>query len=112
MAKFQAFDSDDLTDDATDENARPYRELMRRPGFSMGIYRLAAGGEDHQHPHHSDEVYVVQSGRAVLRVEGEDRPVRPGSVISVDRGAEHGFRDITEDLTLLVMFAPPEVPEA
>jgi hypothetical protein len=33
-------------------------------------------------------------------------------VISVDRGAEHGFRDITEDLTLLVMFSPPEVPEA
>jgi hypothetical protein len=33
-------------------------------------------------------------------------------VISVDRGADHGFRDITEDLTLLVMFSPLEVPEA
>jgi hypothetical protein len=33
-------------------------------------------------------------------------------VISADRGAEHGFRDITQDLTLLVMFSPPEVPEA
>ena len=40
------------------------------------------------------------------------RPVRRGRVISVDRGADHGFRDITEDLTLLVMFSPPEVPEA
>jgi len=54
----------------------------------------------------------VHSGRAVLRVEGEDYPVGPGSVVSVDRGTQHGFTDITDDHTLLVMFAPPEIPEA
>ena len=109
MAQFQAFESDDI---AIDSAARgPYRELMRRPDFSMGVYRLPAGGADHQHPHSADEVYVVQSGRATLRVEGTDHPVGPGSVVSVDRGADHGFTDITEDLTVLVMFAPPEVPE-
>jgi mannose-6-phosphate isomerase-like protein (cupin superfamily) len=110
MAKYQAFEFETLADQAGTKG--PYRELMRRPGFSMGIYHLTAGGEDHQHPHESDEVYIVQSGRAVLRVEGEDYPVGPGSVVSVDRGAEHGFTEIAEDLTLLVMFAPPEVPEA
>ena len=36
---------------------------------------------------------------------------RPGSIVSVDRHVEHGFRDITEDLTVLVLFAPPETPE-
>jgi quercetin dioxygenase-like cupin family protein len=110
MAQFQAFESSELLQD--DDGPGPYRELMRRPGFSMGVYKLAAGGEDHQHPHESDEVYIVQGGRGVLRVAGHDHPVGPGSVISVDRGAEHGFRDITEALTLLVMFAPPEVPDA
>ena len=109
MAKYQAFELDTLADRAA--ALSPYRELMRRPGFSMGVYHLAAGGEDHQHPHSADEVYIVQSGRAVLRVEGEDYPVGPGSVVSVDRGAEHGFTDIAEDLTLLVMFAPPEIPD-
>jgi mannose-6-phosphate isomerase-like protein (cupin superfamily) len=77
----------------------------------MGIYRLPVGGEDHQHPHHADEIYIVQSGRGVLRVEGEDHPVGPGSVVSVDRGAEHNFTDIREDLTVMVLFAPPETPE-
>jgi mannose-6-phosphate isomerase-like protein (cupin superfamily) len=110
MAQYQAFEFGSLAGQAS--TAGPYRELMRRPGFSMGVYHLTVGGEDHQHPHSSDEVYIVQSGRAVLRVEGEDYPVGPGSVVSVDRGAEHGFTDIVEDLTLLVMFAPPEVPEA
>ena len=109
MAKYQAFELETLADRAGTPG--PYRELMRRPGFSMAVYHLAAGGEDHQHPHSADEVYIVQRGRAVLRVEGEDYPVGPGSVVSVDRGAEHGFTDITEDLTLLVMFAPPEIPD-
>lgn len=110
MPKFQSFELDDLG--TTDTGAGPYREVLRRPGFSMGVYRLPAGGEDHQHPHEADEVYIVQSGRAVLRVDGEDRPVGPGSVVSVDRGVEHGFTDITQDLSILVLFAPPEVPEA
>jgi mannose-6-phosphate isomerase-like protein (cupin superfamily) len=109
MAKYQAFELETLTDRTGAKG--PYRELLRRPGFSMGVYHLATDGEDHQHPHESDEVYIVQSGRAVLRVEGEDHPVGPGSVVSVDRGAEHGFTDITEDLTILVMFAPPEIPD-
>lgn len=110
MTGFQAFEFSDIEQLPGDRG--PYRELMRRPGFSLGVYRLAAGGEDHQHPHHSDEVYFVQQGRAVLRVEGADHPVGPGSVVSVDRGAEHQFRDIEETLVILVLFAPPEVPEA
>jgi hypothetical protein len=29
-------------------------------------------------------------------------------VISVDRGVDHNFRKITDDLQVLVVFAPPE----
>ena len=66
---------------------------------------------DHQHPHRSDEVYVVVSGRATLRVDGHDHPVGPGSVVSVDQDVEHGFIDIVDDLTVLVVFAPAEIPD-
>jgi len=107
MTAFQAFESADLP--TTDSG--PYRELLRRPGMSLGGYRLTAGGADHQHPHRSDEVYLVVQGKATLRVDGQDHPVGPGSIVSVDRGANHGFTDIDEDLTVLVIFAPPEVPE-
>ena len=34
-----------------------------------------------------------------------------GSVIFVERAVEHRFVDITEDLTVLVFFAPPEGPQ-
>lgn len=107
MASFQAFESSDLPA----AEGGPYRELMRRPSMSLGVYRLAAGGTDHQHPHSSDEVYVVVGGTATLRVDGQDHPVGPGSIVSVDRGVEHGFVDIVEDLTVLVLFAPAEMPD-
>ncbi len=107
MTAFQAFESSDLPR----SDSGPYRELLRRPGMSLGVYRIASGGTDHQHPHHSDEVYIVVSGQATLRVEGQDQPVGPGSIVSVDRGVEHGFADIREDLTVLVLFAPPEIPD-
>ena len=39
--------------------------------MSLGLYRLPTGGIDGQHPHSSDEVYIVQSGRARLRFDPE-----------------------------------------
>jgi mannose-6-phosphate isomerase-like protein (cupin superfamily) len=78
----------------------------------MGMYLLPAGGQDAQHPHSADEVYTVQHGRGQLEVEGETIDVRPGDVISVDRGRDHRFLNITEDLAVLVTFAPPDNPEA
>jgi quercetin dioxygenase-like cupin family protein len=44
-------------------------------------------------------------------VRGQDHEVRQGSVISVDHGEEHNFVDITEDLHILVIFAPPDDPD-
>jgi len=104
----QAFTVDELTAAA---DGRAYREFLRRPAMSLGLYRLAAGGTDAQHPHSSDEVYIVQRGHALLVVEGTAIEVGPGSVVSVDQGREHHFTDIADELVILVVFAPPEVPD-
>jgi mannose-6-phosphate isomerase-like protein (cupin superfamily) len=93
------------------QGTQPYREFLRREGMSLGLYRLPVGGTDAQLPHAVDEVYVVLSGRALLQVEDGTVEVGPGSVVSVEPEAEHRFTEITEDLTLLVVFAPPAKPE-
>jgi mannose-6-phosphate isomerase-like protein (cupin superfamily) len=111
MGAFQAFELADLTRQQSDRGS-PYLEFLRRPGMSLGLYRLPVGGTDLQHPHAADEVYVVLRGRATLRVEGEDHPVQAGSVVSVDQGREHRFVDIVDELELLVVFAPAETPDA
>ena len=50
-------------------------------------------------------------GKAILRVEDELVEVREGSVVSVDRGRDHRFTDISEELHVLVVFAPPADPD-
>lgn len=83
----------------------PYREFLRVPSLSCGIYSLAAGAKDLQAPHDEDEMYYVVSGQARVKIDEEERVVGPGSVLYVPASAEHSFCEIEEDLTLLVFFA-------
>jgi mannose-6-phosphate isomerase-like protein (cupin superfamily) len=85
-----------------------WREFLRVPDLSMGVYRLAAGSRDPQQPHSEDEVYFVVSGRGAIRVAEEDRAVGAGSIVFVSAHVEHRFHTIEEELTILVFFAPAE----
>jgi mannose-6-phosphate isomerase-like protein (cupin superfamily) len=44
----------------------------------------------------------------MITVGSEDRPVESGSIIFVAAKVNHRFHSITEDLLLLVFFAPAE----
>ena len=92
-------------------NLRPrqrYLEFLRVPALSAGLYVLRAGDTDPQGPHREDEIYSVTSGRGVMRVGTEDRAVETGSVVYVPPGVQHRFHSITEELRVLVVFAPAE----
>jgi mannose-6-phosphate isomerase-like protein (cupin superfamily) len=85
-----------------------YHEFLRRDSMSAGLYVLRAREADPQTPHDQDELYYVVSGRGRFRTGDTDRPVGPGSILFVEAGAEHRFHSITQDLSVLVVFAPPE----
>jgi mannose-6-phosphate isomerase-like protein (cupin superfamily) len=88
--------------------SRPWLEFLRSDSLSMGVYHLKAGQLDPQLPHTEDEVYYVVCGHASFRAGSEAQEVEQGTLIFVERAVEHRFFDITEDLTALVFFAPPE----
>lgn len=89
-------------------SGRSYLEFLRNSQLSAGVYELPAGGVDNQQPHTEDEIYYVVAGAATARVAKEDQPVLPGAILFVPAGVEHRFHCITQDLTLLVFFAPAE----
>ena len=89
-------------------SGKRYLEFLRVPAMSAGIYVLPAGGTDIQSPHQQDEMYYVVRGRARMRAGSEDQAVSEGSIIFVGARVEHRFYGITEELVLLVMFAPAE----
>lgn len=85
-----------------------YREFLRVASMSAGMYVLPAGATDAQRPHHEDEMYYVIGGRARFRAGDQDQEVSAGSILFVAAEVEHRFYDITEELAVLVFFAPAE----
>ena len=90
------------------QKGKPYLEFLRMPAMSAGLYVLGPGATDLQRPHHEDELYYVVRGRARFRAGDEDREVAAGSVLFVAAEVEHRFHDVTEELAVLVFFAPAE----
>lgn len=103
----QAFELDSLISQHQ-ANEKLYLEFLKVPDLSMGLYILPAGGTDPQSPHTEDEVYYVVSGRARIQVADEDRDVRAGSIVYVEKNVEHKFHSIEEELRVIVFFAPAE----
>jgi|SRR6266540_7037709 len=84
-----------------------YVEQLRVADLSVGTYSIPAGNRDDQTPHSEDEIYVVHSGRARLVSDDGSVHVGPGSGVYVPAGKAHRFTDVTEDLAVVVLFAPP-----
>jgi quercetin dioxygenase-like cupin family protein len=89
-----------------------YLEFLRVESMSAGLYVLPAGASDAQQPHTEDEVYVVLAGRSRFTAGEETREVQPGDTIFVPANAPHLFHDVSEELRLIVVFAPPEYSRA
>jgi mannose-6-phosphate isomerase-like protein (cupin superfamily) len=85
-----------------------YVEHLRRPDLSVGTYSLRPGAVDTQSPHTEDEIYVVTAGRGQFTSGGQTVGIAPGTTLFVPAHEVHFFHDITEDLALLVFFAPAE----
>lgn len=106
--QFQSAELDDMIDRARATSDAYAGEVLRSDLLSVGLYILPAGGTDDQSPHGEDEVYYAVRGRAEIRVGEQDHPVQPGTVLFVPARAVHYFHDITEELILVVFWAPPE----
>ena len=90
-----------------------YHQFFEVPQMSAGLYLLPAGGVDGQAPHVEDEIYYIIAGKGEIQIGDRDFPVQTGATIFVAKEVDHRFHHITEDLTILVVFAPRhDGPEA
>lgn len=90
------------------KTGKRYTEFLRVATMSAGVYTLPAGGADTQKPHTEDEIYFVVRGRARFQHGSVERSAEAGDVLFVPARQPHHFHAITEELVLLVVFAPPE----
>jgi mannose-6-phosphate isomerase-like protein (cupin superfamily) len=73
------------------DSGRQYREFLRVPTMSAGLYVLPAGAVDRQKPHREDEIYYVIRGHARHKAGTEDKEVSAGSIIFVAAEVGHRF---------------------
>jgi mannose-6-phosphate isomerase-like protein (cupin superfamily) len=103
----EAFEVPELDPQPRDSGGHGYLDFLASEKLSVGLAIWPRETTDGQRPHREDEVYYVISGRATIRVAGEDRAVQAGSLVFVGAGVEHRFHEIEEDLRVLVFWAPP-----
>ncbi len=103
-ASWQVFDVAAIRSELSGRSVE-YKEFLRVPTLSCGIYQLPAGSEDMQSPHDEDEVYYVVAGKARMMLGDEMQDVTPGTVLYIKATESHSFFEIEEDMTLLVFFA-------
>ena len=116
---FQSGEIESLVDLAKAAADGYLNDAVRSDKLNVGVYVLAAGSTDDQTPHEEDEVYYAVRGRARFECDGETagnvalvhtvQPAysNPGSLLFVRAGIDHRFRDIEEELVLVVFWAPP-----
>jgi mannose-6-phosphate isomerase-like protein (cupin superfamily) len=85
-----------------------YEEFVRTSSMSAGFYHLHTGATDPQEPHSEDEIYCLLAGKADLRIRDDVLPMSAGTVAFVPARAPHRFENISTDIEVLVVFAPPE----
>ena len=97
------FHADSIISQAYQENKR-WESFFKGENVLTGMYLLTAGEQDKQRPHDTDEVYYVLKGKALFEAGGRETSVSQGSILFVKANVAHRFKDIEEDLQLLVFF--------
>lgn len=71
-----------------------FRKRALKPGSAIGY-----------HEQHEDEIYYVLSGRGIMKLDGKEVEVGPGTAILTRPGSSHGIRQTgSEDLVILINY--------
>ena len=81
-----------------------FRRILETENITLGIWKIEVGESDIQTPHERDEVYIILSGKAKLKIEGKVFEVSPNKIFFVKRDTEHNFFGIVEDVELIYAF--------
>jgi mannose-1-phosphate guanylyltransferase len=96
--------------DRLDEAGSHYVDVLDEGSMTVELGRHTAGNAEPKNPHTEDELYYIVSGSGKIRVGDDVHTVDAGDAVFVERGVEHDFFDIEEELVTLVIFAGSSDP--
>ena len=102
------YHGDDIPEEGVSHNPEIRKRVMVRKGvvpgltnFSQSVFTPGQVCDAHAHPD-MYEVYLVESGRGLIVIDGQQVPVRAGDCVVVEPGELHsmGNPDETDELRL------------
>lgn len=83
-----------------------YVEVLTEDSLSVELAQYP--NPEPKTPHRTDELYYIISGSGMVHIGDELESVEAGDVVYVERGLEHDFVDIEDEITALVIFPRTE----
>ena len=80
--------------------------LTQTAGVTCGVTELGPGDWLGLHRHAPPEVYYVFAGAGLLSLDGREIPVRAGSAVFIPGMAEHGIRQMGNEILRLFYAFP------
>ncbi len=88
-----------------------FRIVLRNARAEAAVMTLPPGdaeGDSHNRHEDADQWLFVMEGEGAAIVEGERRPLKPGTLLLIERGERHEVRnDGQAPLRTLNFYAPP-----
>lgn len=88
------------------ESGNLFLEVFNHGTLSVEVYKPEK--EDLQKPHERDEIYVIISGSGIFFKDGEETAFNAGDFLFVKAGAEHRFKNFSDDFATWVFFYGPK----
>jgi mannose-1-phosphate guanylyltransferase len=92
--------------DQLEQDETNYVEVLNEESLSVEMARYP--NPEPKTSHRTDELYFIISGSGMVHVGNERYAVTEGDVVYVERGVEHDFFDIDDEITALVIFPNSE----
>lgn len=96
--------------DIAKDNPHFRKTLWTGEHAQIVIMTVPVGGEIGDEVHeHTDQILTFISGTGEADLNGETHPIEAGDQCSVPAGAQHNFRNTSDEpLVLYTIYAPPE----
>ena len=97
--------TDELLDQLRREE-RHYGEVLSEESMSVELARYP--NPEPKTPHKEDQLYYIISGSGTASVGAETFTIEEGDVVYVEKGVQHDFYDIDDEMVALIVFAGSE----
>jgi mannose-6-phosphate isomerase-like protein (cupin superfamily) len=85
---------------------------MEARNFVIGHVTIYPGGCVPVHSHEQEEVYLIVSGKGVMRIGDEEHCIGPGDYVYIHPGSEHILKNTSnENMIMIFCYAPKSIAE-